>query len=83
MKRTIRIEVRGCDASTHTVDRYTDREVKFLINLAQTINEASEYKCMPRMALEEGYPTEPTDGEPFDPSFDFKVTETIVKIGEE
>ena len=51
----VRIEVRGCDASTYVIKEVSDNNLAFLKELAKEVTDASEYGCMPVMGIEENF----------------------------
>lgn len=53
MKKKYRIGVLGCDDTTIIKKELTEDEFKTIQSVAKEVTDASEYRCMPIMAVEE------------------------------
>ena len=48
----INLSVHGCDDSTYVTIEATEEQFTFLQSIAEKVNEASTYGCMPTMVVE-------------------------------
>ena len=47
----VRVSVVGCDDSTHVEVPVDEKELRFLLELAESITEATTYDCQPRLSV--------------------------------